>query len=292
MEPSAAAGVNRTATNSEACNHGGGSPVAGRMDGQAHLEHDIPPKRGRPPPFRRNHAAAIATLCGLGFVAGMGAQWGLSRLAPTAAPAPYAAPPRALSMARAPRPRPTPAVAVPQAPAPTPDAVPATRPVTGAATVGLSRNALRYGRSPDPLEPARATAPTAPAAPVRVAEAPVADPPAPAVEAEPKPTAKFGKRKATRAQAEAAPRKEPSFDCRRARSPGEHLVCRNPRLAALDARMDAVYRRALAYARDPRGLKADQDRWMAVREGAALRDPSMVGPAYERRIAELSETNW
>ncbi|NEX93638.1 lysozyme inhibitor LprI family protein, partial [Caulobacter sp. 17J65-9] len=72
----------------------------------------------------------------------------------------------------------------------------------------------------------------------------------------------------------------------------QRQVCRNPSLAALDARMDSIYRRALSSARDPRALKADQDRWMAVREGAALRDPSMVGPAYERRIAELSRRDW
>lgn len=277
------------------------------MDATDPFDDDLPPKRGKPPPFRRNRIAAGVTLGVLAFAAGMGVQWGLNRRAP-AGPTPSAALPKeaATPVASPARARPevlrtaVAELAAPPAQAAAPTPVAAPTPAPAAATVGISRRALLYGQLTQP-QPAAAPAPETPRAeappPARPEEkSPVeTEPPKPAlskagatasVRERPRPV-----RVASRG-ADPGPPPRPSFDCARASTPGERAVCGDPRLAVLDRRMDAAFRRALAGARDPRGLKADQDRWMAVREGAALRDPTMIGPAYESRIAELDAGNW
>jgi uncharacterized protein len=92
----------------------------------------------------------------------------------------------------------------------------------------------------------------------------------------------------------------PSFDCRRARSTAEELVCGDDELARLDLRLDSVFGLAVARAnamadavaavRTLRGLQRGWVRgrdecWQAPDLGACVRE------AYRRRIAEL-EANY
>lgn len=114
---------------------------------------------------------------------------------------------------------------------------------------------------PQPLEPRIAPRPSEPSPAPRPSEAAVA------------PTATGGAR--------------PSFNCRYARSRSERLVCSDPVLAAADWRLHNVFERAMAQTSDPRALRAEQDRWLAAREGAAP-DPRAVLQVYETRIDELA----
>jgi uncharacterized protein len=81
----------------------------------------------------------------------------------------------------------------------------------------------------------------------------------------------------------------PSFNCRNARSTSERMVCSDPVLAAADWRLHNVFERAWANTSDRRALRAEQDRWLRAREGAAP-DPGAVLQVYEARIDELSAT--
>jgi uncharacterized protein len=66
--------------------------------------------------------------------------------------------------------------------------------------------------------------------------------------------------------AEAQP-KGPAFDCSKAQGEVEQLICRDEGLAALDRKLDEVYKAALAKARDdvPRLLRTEQRGWIAGR---------------------------
>jgi hypothetical protein len=80
----------------------------------------------------------------------------------------------------------------------------------------------------------------------------------------------------------------PSFNCRYARSRAEQMVCDDPRLAAYDRRLARAFRRAVDNGAPFDRLRAQQDRWLAARERAAV-SPEAVGMVYEQRIAELED---
>jgi len=80
----------------------------------------------------------------------------------------------------------------------------------------------------------------------------------------------------------------PSFNCRYARTTSERMVCARPELAAADRRLNEAYEDAIAAGADRAALRLEQDRWLALREGAAP-DPNAVRDVYERRIRELQE---
>ncbi len=106
--------------------------------------------------------------------------------------------------------------------------------------------------------PATASAPTAPAA-----AAPIASP------AEP-----------------AAPRAQPGFDCAKATTAVEHLVCVSDSLSGLDRQLAASYAAARARAGDPASLARLQRNWIrTVRDACA--DEACLAPAYRNRIDEL-----
>ena len=76
----------------------------------------------------------------------------------------------------------------------------------------------------------------------------------------------------------------PSFDCRKARGPIETAVCRSPALSELDARLDFVYRDAIAGAPARRAteIRGDQRQWMKERESCTR----------ERRIEQCLRTRY
>lgn len=79
----------------------------------------------------------------------------------------------------------------------------------------------------------------------------------------------------------------PSFDCRRARTQGERVVCADPALAAADQRLNAAYQQALEAGVPDWRLERQQRRWLRAREDAAFAAPEAVAEVYEARIAEL-----
>lgn len=82
------------------------------------------------------------------------------------------------------------------------------------------------------------------------------------------------------------PRPSPSFDCGRARSAAERMVCESPDLSALDRRLEAEFAGAMAAGHPRELLIRDQNDWRRRRDAAAP-DPRAVADAYQRRIGQL-----
>lgn len=81
----------------------------------------------------------------------------------------------------------------------------------------------------------------------------------------------------------------PSFDCRRARTPAERVVCADPVLAEADQELAAAYDQARAAGVPDWRLERQQRRWLRAREDAARDAPDAVAQVYAARIAELQD---
>ncbi|MET3526377.1 lysozyme inhibitor LprI family protein [Phenylobacterium koreense] len=149
--------------------------------------------------------------------------------------------------------------------------------------------------SPETLEAGQqAAAPTAPIGPPEVL-APAAPEPAPAFEpppvAEPPwPPEPPRARQAPRPPVAREPAQaiRPSFDCRRAESLAEELICTDAVLAAADRHMARAFDRAVRSGVPLRQLQAEQRDFMAMREDAAQRSPQALASLYDQRIADLN----
>lgn len=86
-----------------------------------------------------------------------------------------------------------------------------------------------------------------------------------------------------------APPASPSFDCSRARSRGEKMVCSDPRLAELDRAMAAEYQRAMAAASPQQAgqLRQTRDRFLAFRDTCV--DAGCVQQTYQGRMREIRD---
>lgn len=84
-------------------------------------------------------------------------------------------------------------------------------------------------------------------------------------------------------------RSSPSFDCRRARSRSERMVCSSDNLAALDRAMSSRFYSALSNADGATRaeLRRSRDRFLAFRERCP--DAGCVGQAYRDRIDEIRD---
>ncbi|MES2894820.1 MAG: lysozyme inhibitor LprI family protein [Pseudomonadota bacterium] len=80
----------------------------------------------------------------------------------------------------------------------------------------------------------------------------------------------------------------PSFDCRRARSQAEEMICSDPALAAADRQLARAFQRALRAGAPYDELRGEQDDWLEIREDAARRSPRAVASVYDQRIEELN----
>ena len=122
-----------------------------------------------------------------------------------------------------------------------------------------------------------------PAAQPRPAPAPrPAPPPRPAAKAQPAP-------RAAPAPVRTAARANPSFNCRRAGSRSERMVCGSPRLAGLDRQMSSLFYSALA---DADGgtrnqLRRTRDRFLSYRERCGTE--ACVADAYRGRMEEIRD---
>lgn len=77
----------------------------------------------------------------------------------------------------------------------------------------------------------------------------------------------------------------PSFDCGRAASPGERMVCADTLLAGQDRTLGDAYARDLAFARDPAALRAQERAALAVRNACTSR--ACLAAWYASRQAAL-----
>lgn len=80
----------------------------------------------------------------------------------------------------------------------------------------------------------------------------------------------------------------PSFDCTRASSVPERLICGNKELAELDVEVSDLYFRARRIALDRDSLQEVQFRWLTYGRDVC-EDADCLRDAYESRIRELSE---
>jgi hypothetical protein len=68
----------------------------------------------------------------------------------------------------------------------------------------------------------------------------------------------------------------------------QSVICSDARLSAVDLRMRRAFRRALSESDDPDALQAEQARWRAARDRAALQgDAGALAELYSARIHEL-----
>ena len=76
-----------------------------------------------------------------------------------------------------------------------------------------------------------------------------------------------------------------SFDCSKARSLPERMICGDPRLSDLDDQLAAAYASALQTASSPDQVRAEQRQWMAERNRCTT--AACLGEAYRQRTAAL-----
>jgi uncharacterized protein YecT (DUF1311 family) len=80
----------------------------------------------------------------------------------------------------------------------------------------------------------------------------------------------------------------PSFDCAKASTGSEHLICSNANLAAADVEMARIYRQVLNSITDKKALKHEQNQWRKV-ERDACKDVACVLNSYAMRTKQLKE---
>jgi len=80
-----------------------------------------------------------------------------------------------------------------------------------------------------------------------------------------------------------------SFDCAKAGTRAEKLICATPELSKADEELGRQYKAARAATRDAKGLRQAQMGWIR-RHRDACADAACMRKAYEQRIAELRAT--
>lgn len=80
-----------------------------------------------------------------------------------------------------------------------------------------------------------------------------------------------------------------SFDCAKAQSVVEHLICDNPELSKLDEELNAAYKTALQDVEPTDSIRQAQKQWMKERNGCV--DAVCVKGAYITRLALLRSSH-
>jgi len=78
-----------------------------------------------------------------------------------------------------------------------------------------------------------------------------------------------------------------SFDCEKATTKVEKMICADPELSKLDEDLSVVYSKALKESSDPTILKLQQRGWLKERN--QCNDLSCLGGSYKSRLVELSQ---
>ncbi|MBK4735242.1 lysozyme inhibitor LprI family protein [Noviherbaspirillum pedocola] len=78
-----------------------------------------------------------------------------------------------------------------------------------------------------------------------------------------------------------------SFDCAKASTSVEQIICSDLELSSLDEQLHATYQQALADSADPAALRSAQRRWNADVKGGC-QDKECLLAVYTRRIAQIS----
>lgn len=79
----------------------------------------------------------------------------------------------------------------------------------------------------------------------------------------------------------------PSFDCAKASSGPERLICSNKDLSEADVKLAQIFRNALSKSKNKASLKREQAQWIKNNRDACSDSTAML-KAYQDRIAELS----
>jgi uncharacterized protein YecT (DUF1311 family) len=87
-------------------------------------------------------------------------------------------------------------------------------------------------------------------------------------------------------QAPAAPVIAAGFDCGRASTVVEKMICADQRLSALDGKLAQLYESALASAEDPNALRGEQRAWLQKARNRCS-DQECLTQAYESQIAKF-----
>jgi len=80
-----------------------------------------------------------------------------------------------------------------------------------------------------------------------------------------------------------------SFDCSKAGTKVEKMICADPELSKLDEDLSAAYKKALKESSDPATLKQQQRDWMKERNKCT--DAQCVKHAYNQRLSSLSNSS-
>lgn len=80
----------------------------------------------------------------------------------------------------------------------------------------------------------------------------------------------------------------PSFDCTKATSSQERMICGDRELSKLDIQMAGAYADARQKSTDANALKAEQKQWLKITQRSCSDKACLVG-AYTSRIAELDK---
>ena len=97
----------------------------------------------------------------------------------------------------------------------------------------------------------------------------------------------FTQASATLATAAIAARAAPSFDCERAASPQERIICASDALSKLDAELSLAYQTAMSEPVRAASVREDQRNWVhKVRNACETED--CLARSYQARIKELS----
>jgi uncharacterized protein len=81
-----------------------------------------------------------------------------------------------------------------------------------------------------------------------------------------------------------------SFDCTKASTAIEKLICGSPQISRLDEELSVAYKEAATQTRDRDPLVIDQKRWLKNERGLC-RDENCLKMVYQERIIELKRWN-
>ena len=84
-----------------------------------------------------------------------------------------------------------------------------------------------------------------------------------------------------------ANRHEASFNCAKASTRIEKLICSDPEVSDLDGELASAYRRSLTSASEPDALKAEQRTWLTTERSKCWNVPCLR-QTYQKRIAILT----